>query len=128
MSEWRTMAAGRELDRVIAEKLGKEVMIGGSPTNPRLVFKENYGGILGVHEIVPHYSTSVDAALTLMPNDPPRLSGVRLMGLGQTLDGEWEAAIAELDKLKAWHTQVAPTAALAICRAWFVWQEAQGRY
>jgi hypothetical protein len=124
MNEWRTMAAGRELDRVIAEKAGgtvyqmSEVDYWHSPASSggdRWEVRHRDGRA----EALPPYSTSVDAALTLIPES--ELGAEMIKGTDSWTvkmvfrEGVFKGVANNVDQL-----------ALAICRAWLAWQEAQG--
>lgn len=109
-----TLPAGRELDRLIAERLGWthisehpiliDVWIGKHP-------KET--GHAWNPVLIPHYSTDLNMATEL-------LSGVSTVilirpdsGIGS---GKWQA---DLDG----HIRFADTLTLAICRAWLSWKD-----
>lgn len=145
-TDWRTMEAGRELDRVVAERVGYTEIeeTTGWFDDPDVGSREETylrgRGADGRYssERIPNYSTSVDAAL-LLPFDG--------------LKGGWDGGNSLVIELStavqvrymmtaAVHTPHAPTIsyggdsdfekpyterlALAICRAWLAWQESKG--
>ena len=122
MSEqnWRDLPAGRELDRLVAERMGYEVIdyardvVGVDDDQPNPVFKpeSDEHALMQVMKPVPHYSTSVDAALALVPGGDIAFELYR-----DENTGDWWA---EFD---GWYDEGSPWPALAIVRAWLLWKD-----
>lgn len=117
MTDWRALDAGRDLDRRIAERLGwthiesTEYWL-DDPHDTSLV--QAWRGIpprSTGEALVPCYSTDLNAAITLIPSD-------QQFELSNGLEPEWEALIG-------WgYDGGADTPALAVCRAWLAYQDA----
>lgn len=61
MSNWREMSAGRDLDKIVAKRLGHV-----DPTNGEYLVPKFAAG----WEFCPYYSTDANAALALWTDDP----------------------------------------------------------
>lgn len=131
MTDWKTMDAGRELDRLIAERLGWTDLLIDQDWIEVDGKVEDVVRVLGVppgakwKEQVSEYSTSADAALTLFPDDTEWMAtyspyyGPRFritVGTPHVLDDEYFDVYGNGDTL-----------ALALCRAWMAWREAGAR-
>lgn len=112
--DWRTLPAGRELDRVIAERLGDYT--------PYI----NVGGRV-IENFPPAYSTDANAALSLWSDDyrwsisPTEVSADFPVEDESRFQASYPRS-GNPDRSHEW----ADTPALAICRAWLTWQEGQG--
>lgn len=140
--DWKTIKpadvqAGPEGDRIIAEAFGYSVVRSDDTERPpayclsddtrQLYFpaalSEQAAWVNG-----PDYTTSVDAALGLP------LDGMYRFTLSQQHNGVWHAQIMEsfatltsaVNENKAWFGKSkTELAALALCRAWLAWKQAQ---
>lgn len=117
--DWREMQAGRELDRVVAEAMGHVVNIERMLTNPhfgtatKLIIEYYLNGERGASEQLAHYSTDLNAAISL-------INGGTSFVLSQ-IDGEgWQCSI--IQQLGIGYSK-AETPALAVCRAFLSWKE-----
>lgn len=117
MSEqnWRDLPAGRDLDRLVAEKAGYRVQ----HDHPDYILWSADGDFVVrqpdeylAWRHVPHYSTSVDAALALVPGGDIAFELYR-----DENTGDWWA---EFD---GWYDEGSPWPALAIVRAWLAWKD-----
>lgn len=129
MTDWRDLPAGRELDRLIAERLGWRVDLEHGdvydqdgefvPPDDRRTWDRNPSE----NELwsqVPEYSTDLNAATTLLAHFFWRLTGTPDMKTNEvhyycTFDSHTD--YAGMDTIHVY----APTVALAICRAWLTW-------
>jgi hypothetical protein len=136
-TNWREMEAGRELDRLIAEKVGwrfeREPYFNPESTlvySPEGVEMYHQSGIWTpvfageeVHKVIPHYSTDLNAAITLANGivEFNLFKGRKVDTEGSPTDG-WICTISDPKNFdSAW----ADTPALAICRAFLASKEAQ---
>lgn len=136
-TNWREMPAGRELDRVIAERVGWAVECHKVvyPTSssydyyrligPNGEEKRDYDIPEAAWQDAPHYSTDANAALSLPTAD---LYFIDLHG-PHSENSLWHAFIEwgysdEEDEYPSFRAE-ADTAALAVCRAWLAWKDAQ---
>lgn len=131
--DWRDLPAGRELDRLVAERAGWRVArLSGA--DDALALRNHRGGVeaivnplavasAGLAEEewlwsavnIPHYSTSVDAALTLV-------AGRLTVHIESTRNPQtWQVWVADGDVFT--DTVEADNPALAIVRAWLSWRE-----
>lgn len=150
-SDWRTMSPGKELDRAIAEKMGyKAVLWNGFyhvTANPEkfaawatrrgrdvnLIGKSSESAAWEFCNNIPAYSTSVDAALTLLRDTQHYILGWHREGVPFGDPGDIAFCNLFVDRndvepdkrgnYPAVAHQKAATHALAICRAWLEWQE-----
>lgn len=147
MTDWQTMEAGKAMDILIADKVGWKIVsrpFGKQVDGYLFGFEYNLMTPQGVllwennadqgwrfrasdvwanatkywEPSLPDYSTSVDAALTLLP--PSDFVLLEISGE----DGEWKVSLYIGSTSKGAFT--AQTLALAICRAWLAWKEAEG--
>lgn len=123
--DWRTLPAGRVLDRVIAERLGW-TLIGFD--DPFWRHRQRDDAAVGDYwrtsegaRKLPAFSTDANAALTLWGlnshwslNPDANDNGVHFEGYYPYADNEY----GEMCEL-------ADTPALAICRAWLAWMDAK---
>ena len=119
---WRDLPAGRELDRLVAERMGYEIVedfgMGGPsytallPGSVVMELPRAFGEDEGWEQVTPHYSTSVDAALALVPGGDIAFELYR-----DENTGDWWA---EFD---GWYDEGSPWPALAIVRAWLLWKD-----
>lgn len=125
-ADWRTMDAGREMDRIVAERLGWTEIEEQENwyEDPEVMAYQQidlYGRKDGSEYRVPKYSTDANAALQL---DKPVL-------WWSEDDGRWLATYDAAIFGSAIELDVSPspgeadTPALAICRAWLSWKDAQ---
>jgi hypothetical protein len=111
-TDWRAMEASRDLDRLIAERLGK----------------------LGVSVInLTHFSTDLNAAMTLPTTalyfialhgpvaDPDYDNDKQDRKWNAFIEWVWEDAEDEFPTYRG----EADTGALAVCRAWLDWRDKQ---
>lgn len=130
MTHWREMDAGRELDWLIAEKLGwknlkewrygRTVEIHGAPPDSDLR-----------HATLPYYSADLNAAITLwarISDDyTPRLVRMLTPRNGE-IRHEYKAGLtSNQPPFAEFDVEYASTPALAVCRAWLAYMEAQER-
>lgn len=145
MTDWRDIEAGPELDRLIAERMGWQMIELENPSPPpidyrwRLVNPE--GRIRGVYgntyfpckdieeawqkagepdmecgdRDLPPYSTDLDVAFTLITEQD---------GFSLSRDMQENVWMADLDTVPPTY-EVADMPALAICRAWLAYTEKQ---
>lgn len=142
--DWRTCPAGRELDKLIAERLGWRVEDYNAPPRESMIKTINSWMILGPGEDAKywishshhgyvtaeqawdallegsHWSTSVDAALSL----------VNQKGVGVTFSQyygspTWMAAIVDEVGKHIYDYHRADTPAEAIVKAFLAWKDAQ---
>jgi hypothetical protein len=119
-TDWRQMPAGRELDRVVAENLGRgEIYTGdGALFYPDFGWMDNTGWITPV----PQYITSLEAARELMINIDGQAEGIFMLAYWPKDDTGrsqmWRATCLVL-KYEAW----SDNPATAICKAWLSWRE-----
>jgi len=119
---WGTMEAGRELDKLIAEKLGytdlqvsdwTQILYGTRPTRPDDDPYRVQGGM--IQEPICEYSTDTDAALTLI----------------DSVKGDFHLQSPAPNIWQCWFKVppvpqgLAETPAFAVCRAWLAWKESQ---
>lgn len=131
------MAASRKLDKAIAQKLGWSVSVeplSGTTTLWEPNFRQHTTwGLVGLDNAeladkawdgVPHFSTSAEAALTLLAEMPDNYTP-RLVRMGVAEQGyAWKCGIMRNDPpVYEMVQEEAETPALAICRAWLVWKE-----
>jgi len=106
------MQAGRELDALVAERLGftiKEIAgidAGGKTVRLQRISLGNRG-----HKVIPYYSTSIAAAWELVEEGRKRVSLEVEFSLFANEDGTWDAEFGMNEAVSA------PTAPLAICLA-----------
>lgn len=127
-ADWRTMEAGRELDRVVAERLGWRIDIENGDVYDEkgdYIPSDNpYGESREIgyteNELwgrCSHYSTDANAALALY-------DGCRIELKAEPPD-DWTCfLVIESPVYGEWRGE-ADTAALAIVRAWLAWKDAQ---
>ena len=128
-TDWREMSAGRELDRVVAERLGWTDI---APRYDRFDEHE-ISPLQGIppsggttYYVIGRYSTDADAALALLEGCFYTLRGTPDSYEGEMLyrcsiDGKAGDGVI-LPSIKY---TVAKTPALAIVRAWLSWKDAQ---
>lgn len=118
MTDVQDVQAGRELDQLIAERIGwteiSDQMIVG-----RQDLHGTPPGAMFPTFMVPRFSTSVDAAWSLLEgrNSYGIATNTRELSYSMKL---W----AECDGYDGWAERDQP--ALAICRAWLAWKESKG--
>ena len=147
MSEWQTMEAGPQLDRLIAERLGYHVEFRTWDHNGE---SERYGALItadGKEEVtawdleredpelvwehalshnpecggywdLPSWSWNLNAAFTLVSEMVDQFR-VGLADMG------WKAEVVIWSNDKSPNTQYADTPSLAICKAWLAYQDAK---
>lgn len=121
-NDYRTMEAGRELDRLIAERLGwtetsehyldPNVLVGKHP-------KET--GHAWFPLAVPRYSTDLNAAMALLPTADGDIWSLHYGHYGDP----YTVAISRIKVAAPEYLGDANTPALAICRAWLAWKDSQ---
>jgi len=121
MTDWRSLPAGPELDRLIAERLGwtefhhpagaPDVWLGLPPNS----------GLVSATSLPPTWSTGVDVALTLIDLDWCLLQ----LNLTARLENPWTTSISRGNL--GWESRPSPTAALTICRAWLAYMDREGK-
>jgi hypothetical protein len=138
MVDWRNLPEGRELDKVVAEKLGyTDLRLSGASgllwgkrktdgnDHPFNVDKDGM-----VDEPLPPYSTKVDAALTLLDTLDGE-DGDAEFNLSVSREGGQLSYGAQFDKSNPGGKysflayDVSRMPAFAIVRAWLVWKEMQ---
>lgn len=124
MNDWREMKAGRKLDYLVGELRGLEFYPShGHPAEPidYLIVPQGTGKMYPALEHLPAYSTSVDAALTLLTGHDYALLNFN----HQNLCLLNEAASKDIEEAAmngaAWEWSDTP--ALAVCRAWLAWRD-----
>ena len=125
---WRDLPAGRELDRLVAEKAGYRVQ----HDHPDYILWSADGDFVVrqpdeylAWRHVPHYSTSVDAALTLPLN--PGEYGWALKIVPDFSGGlVWAMIIDDAGQTVSRCIQPARLIALAMVQTWLAWKEANG--
>lgn len=125
-NDYRTMEAGRELDRLIAERLGW-TRFDTMPTV--LVEHDNHIDIETLmgwkndfyYLVVPHYSTDLNAAMTLLPTADGDIWSLHYGDYGDP----YTVAISRIKVAAPEYLGDANTPALAICRAWLAWKDSQ---
>lgn len=121
MTDWRNLPPGRELDLIISEKLGVNQVV------RHIVLYDPSGqetGLAGEYPIAQPYSIDANAALTLV-KDLPFYLDKQFWGNYPSIETseQWSAGIAS-DTKNDW-VEKGATPALAICRVWLAWKEAQ---
>jgi hypothetical protein len=140
MSDWRTLEAGRELDRVVAERLGCKIVeldlpgatqwyaVFGPNGEPKIRVtafgKRNEWPAYDMEDAWPAYSTDANAALALLTStgcpwmvvsEPEELSGYRAF-IGESRDDPEHMYYHGTN-------EGGDTVAIAIVRAWLAWSE-----
>lgn len=122
-ANWREMPAGRELDRLIAERLGHPTFTEPIPESERDLYKPgitelSWMRVNGIPIPVPHYSTDANAALSLIEGTEEGNDYLlRKLNTGWHIHAYW----GDSGKI----TATEPTIALAVCRAWLAYQDAK---
>lgn len=127
-ANWREMEVGRELDWLIAEKCGVEILEQTPNTDWNTTHQPMYlakidGALQGLwhsrkEDCAPRYSSDLNAAFDLLKQMP--------MGAVGLLEGnEAWFSNAYMDGAGLLTDEEADTPALAICRAWLAWKERQ---
>ncbi len=124
-ADWRTMEAGRDLDRIVANQLGWrfEANVDGyfKATSPTGITGGYYLLQRNSEHGMPLYSTDLSAAFTLFSTEP----GLEWNLFSEDDDwitcelGHWSDDFHDDQLVMASEK----TAALAICKAWLLWQE-----
>jgi|SRR5579859_1553395 len=123
--DWRTLPAGRALDRVIAERLGLDIRY-VPKVEEYLVREDEIPSFL--HEyadydypqpgwcLVPYYSMDANAALSLLDDDEGTEYMLRKLNTGWHIHAYFKGSSTKT-------TATAETIALVICRAFLTWTE-----
>lgn len=137
MTDWRKLPAGRELDRLIAERIGwrfekvspyhwEVYRPDGSPVEQARGYtyinqwEDSHLMVTGM--AFPRYSTDMNAALTL---PLPGLFDEYRFELSGCND-KWIACVHYRHAIDlTLHSPIIGTPALAVCRAWLDWRERQ---
>jgi hypothetical protein len=127
MSDWREMDAGPEMDELVARNLGwravdlNDNVHGSRVRGPNWTLISPNGERTGwgwnelqawEHTELPAYSTNLSAAITLVEDDGDFV-------LDRSAIDEWHVCVHQV------YFAIAPTPALAICRAWIAWKVGQ---
>jgi len=146
ITHWTTMEAGRDLDRLIAERAGwhpvtRSGMWAIAP--PHIQDADQYiawrRGLTASTVLVavllmasedeawnilcPHFTTSVDAALALLPDALHTRQWSYLQNYTDNRCQMWRATIIVAAQEGIRYIGEAEGLALAICRAWLAWQD-----
>lgn len=127
---WRDLPAGRELDRLVAERVGYEIVedfgMGGPsytallPGSVVMELPRAFGEDEAWEQVTPHYSTSVDAALTL----PLREHGWTLKIVPDFSGGlVWATITGDEGLVVSVYVLPARLIAQAMCYAWLAWKD-----
>jgi len=124
MTDWRNMAAGHDMDRLIAERLGWRVQ--KNRDGYTYLFRPDGSGVgnyidaAQAWEGIPHFSTDLNAAFRLPVGEYTHLScRTPLNDLGYAAFVAYDDHTTSND----YRSAAAATPALAVCRAWLAWQE-----
>lgn len=110
-TDWRNMEAGRELDRLIAERV---VALGYTESHLTLAFVPTHPDDIPSIDNPPRYSTDLNAAFVLLAPGEYHFTHPNLV--------DWGCKFGKQEYF-GWH--YADTPALAICRAWLEWQDSK---
>lgn len=132
--DWPQLNGGAELDRLVAERYGFVIRQGArgwevtppeySPWYPE---SKTVRTADEVDLVIPAFSTSVDAALTLLPD--PITTGIRFFLNHYYVPSQlyWECVLRKQETGSASTTlyvrRLAEAPALAIVRAWLAWKD-----
>lgn len=130
MSDWQTMNAGPELDRLIAEQLGWTMgsIVGDlrprhvrhqliNPSGKPVAYCNDDDGWVALGGFVPHYSTDLNAAWDAL--------GILKANIEITIKNGRDGRLLIAFWDNVWHSDYSGPPALAICRALLDWMEAK---
>ena len=129
-ANWREMEAGRELDRVIAERLGwseieqRQLWFEDAYDDgwEQRLFGKRTGESVG-DDPVPEYSTDANAALSL-PLGEAEFFQLHVIPGGNTAARVYVPVSSRLSEAEP-PFEISDTPALAICHAWLAYQDAK---